>query len=48
MRSMELLLFAVFAWAGEAFHLMERERVILHYDKADSKEYLVGGNCRLR
>lgn len=44
---MGLLLWAVSAWAGVACCLLERERVSLRQDKAGSKEYWVGGSCRL-
>ncbi len=47
-RSMGLLLLAVFALAGEACCVLERERVFLHWGRADSMEYWVGGSCRLR
>lgn len=47
-RSMAPLLLTVFAFAGEACCVLERERVFLHEDRAGSMGYWVGGSCRLR
>lgn len=48
MRSMGLLLSAVFASAGEACCVLEKERVFLRWDRAGSTGYWVEGSCRLR
>lgn len=48
MRSIGLLLLAVFALAGEACCVLEKERVFPHWDRAGSTEYWVEGSCRLR
>lgn len=47
-RSMGLLLSAVSAFAGEAWCVLERERLFLRWDRAGSMEYWVEGSCRLR
>lgn len=47
-RSMGLLLLAVFAVGGEACCVLEKEREFLHRDRAGSMGYWAGGSCRLR
>lgn len=47
-RSTALLLLAVSAFAGEAWCVLEREKVFLRWHRAGSLGCWVGGSCRLR